>query len=97
MFNQYDSISNNKTNTTEKNENIKMKKSNIIKKLNLIFFEFNNNSEKNMKNISLYIDNLIKQKNININIFESNTTNNREENNSVKYSNSKSELKIEKK
>ena len=95
LFNQYDSISNYTTNIIDNNENINIKKSNIIKKLNLILDEFNK-KEINIKNISIYIDNLLKQRNLNKNNNNIINTNNKEEINAKLYKNNKNEIKIEK-
>ena len=59
MFEQYGSIN---TLISKEKENIsddiKQKANNIIQKINIIYGEFKDNPELNIKNLSLFIDNL---------------------------------------
>ena len=65
MFEQYDSIN---TLISKEKENIsddiKQKANNIIQKINIIYGEFKDNPELNIKNLSLFIDNLFQNKKI---------------------------------
>ena len=84
MFKQYDSIntliSNNKDNNSD---DIKQKTNNIIQKINIIYDEFKDNQELNIKNISLFIDNLFQKRKTEINKNLTQNTEKNEENNSI--------------
>ena len=68
MFNQYDSINAlvSKDIENKSNDN-KLKANNIIQKIKIIYNEYKNSPELNIKNISIYIDNLLQKRKIEIN------------------------------
>ena len=65
MFEQYNSINTLISNEKENNsDDIKQKTNNIIQKINIIYDEFKDKPELNIKNISLFIDNLFQNRKI---------------------------------